>query len=236
MDQHGPEQSKKIEAPRSRLEFMVIQTPSDTSNHAFRRQVRSHVTKVQHQRTRLSALTGVDYAKEELHSDRHRVRRKKTDGQAKFRATRVEKPPQATKKPTPPRQDAATASRRASKDLTLVRESTSQPTVEASSGGQAARAGASGSTTGGVRKISQPRASNTILEQAVGATTRAGTSPAAHGNQQPALPGSAAAVAFSQGTMATRTFVFHDQDNVVGIVLKHLRSDLASVLVSPYFV
>ncbi|KAK4622231.1 hypothetical protein CLAFUR4_07376 [Fulvia fulva] len=222
MNQHELAHGETSTAPGGRLEFIIIQTPDDTTKDTFRRQVRSHVTRVQHQRTRLSAITGVDHTKSEVHSDKHRIRRKKTDGQAKFRANRVEKITQAVKRPTPTGQDAVHTPPRASTDLLQVTKNTSPATAKAITDELARRAGTSvGDLRHGASGISALAVHETPGEIV--------TTPAVD-SEQPALPGSPAAVNFSQGVMAARTFLFHDQDNVVGIVLKHLRFDLSSVL------
>ncbi|EME43362.1 hypothetical protein DOTSEDRAFT_72689 [Dothistroma septosporum NZE10] len=229
-------------APRSCLEFMIIQTPNDTNKDAFRKQVRSHVTRVQHQRSRLSAITGVDNTRAALHSDRHRVRRKKSDGQAKFRAKRVGEPAHAFKLSAPARQDAATDSPKKSSQLAAVTQTMPPIAVESVTDEVTTRAEAVVGTPRGERDgvaVNAPytgarsiktSAAKGIQEGAWREWTGTGFHRPVEGSTSAGIPSSPLAVMFSQGAMSARTFLLRDQDNIVAIVLNHLRLDFASVL------
>lgn len=214
------------------LEFMIIQTPNDTNKDAFRKQVRSHVTRVQHQRSRQSAIAGVDKSTApELPPDRHRGRRNRSDGQLKFRAKRVGKIPVASKESARAKQTTDAATSRASRDIEGVDKGTSPATAEAVAEELAAE--------GAAPLVTRVRTKNSFAKSAISHTSQrtADISLPAHEPDQPALPSSPLAAMFSQGVMAARTFLFHDQHNVVGTVLKHLRFDLSSTLVRlPHFV
>ena len=202
--QRSPSPAHNPQGPRSDLEFVFIEQPSDSQTRDFRRQVRSHVTGLQHRnrRARRREIWGetigaaVDKRSPQVPIPRHKP--------VHIRPAERDAPSTIVSNSRREHSSNSSANLRAPENQ-LVVQGTRQP---------AQISWAPWSSNRDAIYTYDPNASpwRDVLAWRYSEGTLAHS--------------------FSRGSMAFRTFLLHDSDNTVGLALHRLGFDISNVMVS----